>query len=166
MTSQQDIRVSWQTGEVWAGVEGYGKNGIYPKKMVCCGEKFPPRRQSWIVMSDETLERLLHRFARAAERHNSALETMDEEGANRQAFLISRLFASIAAHGVTGRARLLALLASDQPAVAGMAAVYSLRYATQEALPVLRRIAGEPGLLGFRAGMAIERWERGEWEID
>ena len=135
------------------------KDGMLPGK-------FPPRRQSWIVMSDETLERLLHRFARAAERHNAALETMDEEGANRQAFLISRLFASIAAHGVTGRARLLALLASDQPAVAGMAAVYSLRYATQEALPVLRRIAGEPGLLGFRAGMAIERWERGEWEID
>ena len=117
-------------------------------------------------MTDETLERLIVRFARAAARHNAALEAMDEVEANRQAFLISRLFAGIVTHGVAGRTRLLVLLTSEQTAVAGMAAVYSLRYAPPEALPVLRRIAGEPGLLGFRAGMAIERWERGEWEID
>jgi len=117
-------------------------------------------------MPDETLERLILRFARAAERHNAALEAMDEAGANRQAFLISRLFAGIVTHGIAGRAGLLVLLTSEQPAVAGMAAVYSLRFAPQEALAVLRRIAGEPGLLGFRAGMAIERWDRGEWEIE
>lgn len=117
-------------------------------------------------VSDENLERIILRFACAAARHNAALEAMDEAEANRQAVLISRLFANIVAHGIAGRAGLLVLLKSDQPPVAGMAAVYSLRHAPQEALPVLRRIAGEPGLLGFRAGMAIERWERGEWEID
>ena len=117
-------------------------------------------------MSDETLERLISRFARAAVRHHAALENMDEEETNRQAFLIGRLFTGIAAYGDTGRSKLLVLLTSDQPVVAGMAAVYSLRSATDEALPVLRRIAGEPGLLGYRASMAIERWERGEWELD
>lgn len=117
-------------------------------------------------MPDETLERLIARFARAAAKHHAALEIMDDEEANRQAFLISRLFAGIVAHGTVGRSRLLVLMASDQPAVAGMAAVYSLRFATFEALPILRRIAGEPGLLGYRASVAIERWERGEWEID
>ena len=117
-------------------------------------------------MPDETLERLIARFARAAANHHAALEKMDEEEANRQAIMIGRLFAGIVEHGAGGRMKLLALLSSDQPAVAGMAAVYSLRTATQVALPVLRRIAGEPGLLGFRASMAIERWERGEWELD
>lgn len=117
-------------------------------------------------MTDETLERLIARFARAAAHHHAALEEMNEEEANRQAFLISRLFAGIAAHGAAGRSRLLVLLTSDQPAVAGMAAVYSLRSAPLEALPVLRRVAGEPGLLGYRANVAIERWERGEWELD
>ena len=117
-------------------------------------------------MSDDTVQRIILRFARAAARHNRALEAMDEAEANRQAFMISRLFAGIVAHGMAGRTGLLVLLTSDQPAVAGMAAIYSLRYAPQDALPVLQRLAGEPGLLGFRAGMAIERWERGEWEID
>ncbi len=117
-------------------------------------------------MPDETVERLIARFARAAVKHHAALEEMDQKEANRQAFLIGRLFAGIVAHSDDGRTRLLVLLASDQPVVAGMAAVYSLRFATQEALPVLRRIAAEPGLLGYRASMAIERWERGEWELD
>ncbi len=116
-------------------------------------------------MSD-TVERLIARFARAAAHHHAALEEMDEEEANRQAFLLGRLFAGIAAHGADGRASLLRLLTSDRPAVAGMAAVYSLRFATEEALQVLRRIAEEPGLLGYRASVAIERWERGEWELE
>lgn len=117
-------------------------------------------------MPDETVERLIERFSRAAAKHHAALEEMDAEEANRQAFLINGLFAGIVAHGDVGRTRLLALLASEQPAVAGMAAVYSLRFAPLEALPVLRRIAAQPGLLGYRASVAIERWERGEWELD
>jgi hypothetical protein len=31
-------------------------------------------------------------------------------------------------------------------------------------LAVLRKLASEPGLLGFRASVVIERWEEGTWE--
>jgi hypothetical protein len=60
--------------------------------------------------------------------------------------------------------RLLELVDSADPAVAGMAAVYAIRMDTGRCLAALRRVAAEPGLLGFRAAMAIQRWESGEWE--
>ena len=40
----------------------------------------------------------------------------------------------------------------------------SIRLDTGRCLSALRWVAKEPGLLGFRASMAIQRWESGEWE--
>ena len=116
-------------------------------------------------MSDGTLERLIERFARAAARHHQAMEAMDEGEAHRQAAMISTLFTGIAAQD-GGRDALVVLMKHHDPAVAGMAAVYSLRHATGASLTQLRTLAAEPGLLGYRAGMALERWERGEWDLD
>ena len=114
-------------------------------------------------MPDDKLTRLLHRFAVAAVAHYEALEAMDEEGANAHARVISGLHRSIIGEGETGREALLAMVDDPNPVVAGMAAVYSIRYNSGRCLTVLRRIAQEPGLLGFRAGVAVERWGSGEW---
>ena len=117
-------------------------------------------------MTDERLKRLVHRFAVAAQAHAAALEAMDEEGANRHALIIRRLYHEITGWGEAGREELLVLIGSSHKEVAGMAAVYSLRFRPERCVAVLRRLAAEPGLLGFRASVALERWERGEWDLE
>jgi hypothetical protein len=114
-------------------------------------------------MKDEKLTRLLHRFAAAAVAHYQALEAMDEERANSHAHMIAGLYRSIVGTGESGRQALLELADDNDPVVAGMAAVYSIRYDSKRCLAVLGRVALEPGLLGFRARVAVERWESGEW---
>ncbi|AJE04801.1 hypothetical protein [Geobacter pickeringii] len=117
-------------------------------------------------MVDERLERLLHRFAAAASLHAAAVEAMDEEGARHHAAIVQRLYGEIVRCGAEGREELVLLAERGGGPVAGMAAVYSLRHAPERCVPVLRRLAGEPGLLGFRASVALDRWERGEWELE
>ena len=115
-------------------------------------------------MSGTKLALLLRRFAVAAGAHHEALEVMDEERANAQARMVAGLYEAILREGATGQAGLLALVDSLSPVVAGMAAVYSMDVDPERCLAILGRIAGEPGLLGFRASILIERWEDGTWE--
>jgi hypothetical protein len=114
-------------------------------------------------MPNDKLSRLLLRFGAAATAHHEALEAMDEERANTHARLIARLYESIWSEGLAGIAALLDLVECDTPVVAGMAAVYSMDFNPEKCLATLRRLAAEPGLLGFRASVAVERWEAGEW---
>jgi hypothetical protein len=113
-------------------------------------------------MNEEKLQLLVRRFAVAAQAHQTALEDMDENRANTHARVISGLHAAIISEGDVGREALLALLDNESQVVAGMAAVFSLRYNPCRSLEVLRRLADKEGLLGFRANVAIERWENGE----
>jgi len=115
-------------------------------------------------MNNGKLSLLLCRFAVAAQAHQSALEEMDEDRANAHARVISGLYATIIREGDVGREALLSLLDSESPLVAGMAAVFSLRYNPTRSLEVLHRLADKEGLLGFRASVAIERWNKGEWD--
>ena len=115
-------------------------------------------------MAEERLALLLKRFAAAARAHSQAMENLDEEQAALHAHMIARLHESIEREEAGGRERLLDLTDSADKAVAGMAAVYSIRHDPPRCLAVLRRLADEGGLLGFRAGVAVQRWEAGEWE--
>ena len=115
-------------------------------------------------MPDNRLARLLNRFRTVAAAHQEALETMDEVRANTHAHMITGLYEAILREGPSGQAGLLALVNSDSPVAAGMAAVYSMDVDPEMCLAALRRVATEPGLLGFRASVAIERWEAGTWE--
>jgi len=115
-------------------------------------------------MNDEKLTLLIRRFAIAAQAHQAALEDMDEDRANAHARIISGLYAAIIREGDVGREALLALIDSESRVVAGMAAVFSLRYNPSRSLGVLRILADREGLLGFRASVALERWESGEWD--
>jgi hypothetical protein len=115
-------------------------------------------------MQNDRLTRLLLRFSTTARVHFQALEEMDEERANSCAGMIAGLHRSIVDSGEDGRQALLELVDDKDPVVAGMAAVYSIRYDSRRCLSTLRRVALVPGLLGFRARVAIERWESGEWQ--
>ena len=108
-----------------------------------------------------SLDRLLHRFGSAAQAHFAALEAMDADAANRHAMMIARLHVAITTED-SGRDALLGLLLDKRPAVRGMVAVYCLHEHTQRSLAVLRELARIPGLMGFRASCALERWEKGE----
>jgi hypothetical protein len=111
------------------------------------------------------LDRLLKRFAVVARAHHAAIESMDAERADTQARMIAALHEALVREGTKGEESLLDLVDSLDPIVAGMAAVYSIRLDTRRCLAALSRVAKEPGLLGFRAEMAIQRWESGEWEM-
>lgn len=115
-------------------------------------------------MNNEKLLLLVRRFSVASRAHQTALEDMDEDRANAHAQIISGLYTAIIREGDCGREALLALLDSESPVVAGMAAVYSLRYNPSRSIAVLRLLAEQGGLLGFRASVAVERWENGEWD--
>jgi len=115
------------------------------------------------TMQNDKLARLLQRFATTATAHFQALEEMNEEQANTCARMIAGLHRSIIDTGENGRQALLEMVDDNDPVVAGMAAVYSIRYDSKRSLSTLRRVALVPGLLGFRAQIAIERWESGEW---
>ena len=115
-------------------------------------------------MNDEKLSLLVRRFAVAAQAHQTALEDMDVDRANAHARVISGLHAAIIREGDDGREALLALLDSENQVVVGMVAVFSLRYNPTRSLEVLRMLADKGGLLGFRASVALERWESGEWD--
>lgn len=113
--------------------------------------------------ADARLKRVLHRFALAAQAHNAALEALDAERAEAQARILVGLYEALVKSGAQGQEKLLELVDNSNPVVAGMAAVYSIRLDNDRCLAALRRVAAEPGLLGFRAKIAIERWESGEW---
>ena len=114
-------------------------------------------------MADDRLRRLINRFATAAKAHHEALEVLDDVDANRHARLIAGLYDAIVREGEAGREGLLTLLDSRDDAVAGMVAVYSLSYRPERCVAVLRRIAAGEGLLAFRASVALQRWENGDW---
>lgn len=114
--------------------------------------------------AEARLKLLLQRFARAAQAHHAALEALDAERAEIQVRVLAGLHESLMNSGEQGLEKLLELVTSSEPVVAGMAAVYSLPRNSGPCLAALRRVAEEPCLLGFRAGMAIERWEAGEWD--
>ena len=116
-------------------------------------------------MTTDRLPLLIDRFVRAAEQHNIAIEAMDAAAANRQAAILSGLFTSIRATGISGETAFQQLLEHTSPPVAGMAAVYLLSRRPELALPVLERLALSPGMLGFRAKAALDRWRQGEWDL-
>ena len=115
-------------------------------------------------LNSARLDRLLLRFAMAARNHHDALESMDAERAEQHASMVAALYGSIMAAGPVGRERFSSLLDHPEPVVAAMTAVYLIREETERSLIILQRVAAEPGLLGFRASAAIERWQNGEWE--
>lgn len=105
--------------------------------------------------------KLIEWFAHAALRHAEAIEALHDESASVQVENLNRFFAALVREG--GLERFLGLLDHEDPAVAGMAAVFAMRLAPERCRAVLAGLAGRPGLLGFRAQAALDRWDAGEW---
>lgn len=113
------------------------------------------------MRQEEKLAKLIDWFERAALAHAVAMEAMNETMAVKETERLDRVFAAVKREG--GLERFLVLLDSPQPAVSGMAAVYAMRDAPQRCRAVLVMLSKKPGLLGFRASVALELWDSGEW---
>jgi hypothetical protein len=113
------------------------------------------------LQQQEKVAKLIDWFVKSALRHAEAVEAMQDEAAAVQVECLDRFFAAL--HREDGMQQFFGLLDHDNPVVAGMAAVYAMREAPERCRPVLARVAREPGLIGFRAQIALERWDAGEW---
>ena len=113
------------------------------------------------MQQEEKIAKLIDWFIKAAARHADAIETLQDEVAAVQVESLNRFYAALKRED--GLERFLVLLDHEDPTVAGMAAVYAMREAPERCRAVLARIAGMPGLIGFRAQAALERWDAGDW---
>jgi hypothetical protein len=113
------------------------------------------------VQQQEKVAKLMEWFVKAALRHADAIAAMQEDAASVQAGELRRFYLAVKReHGVS---QFLALLDHDNPYVSGMAAVHAMREAPERCSAHLAELAKLPGLIGFRANVALERWESGEW---
>ena len=114
------------------------------------------------MQRQEKVAKLINWFVKAALRHAAAIEAMQEEEASEQVECLNRFYRALQREA--GMEQFLMLLEHEEAAVSGMAAVYAMREAPQRCTATLRRVAQQPGLLGFRAQVALERWETGDWQ--
>lgn len=117
-------------------------------------------------MTEKNMDDLIAKFTQAAKNHYEASLNGDWRTANKEAATIRKTVSKLGSLGVSGKEALLAQTDSQDFSVASMAAVYSLKYATEKSISVLARIAKEPGLLGFEAEQALQRWNEGEWHLE
>ena len=113
------------------------------------------------MQQEEKVAKLIDWFAKSAARHADAMENLQDEAAAVQVECLDRFYAALKREG--GLERFLTLLDDEDPTVAGMAAVYAMREAPERCRAALVRIAELPGLMGFRAQAALERWDSGAW---
>src|SRR5690349_21136218 len=111
-------------------------------------------------------EDLVQQFAEAVVAQDACLERGDAKTGNRHANRQFAAFRKLRAMGDSGREALAALFRDSRPTVRGMAAVFLLRYKTEDALAVLRALSKRRGMIGFEASEAIKRWEEGTWQLD
>ena len=114
-------------------------------------------------MQRDRVVKLIEWFVKAALRHADAIEGMQEEMAALQVASLTKYYEALLAEE-EGLQKLLLLLDDQNPYIAGMVAVYGLPQAPELCRPVLVRLATAPGLIGFRAQIALQRWDDGEWE--
>ena len=112
------------------------------------------------------LDHLVVSFAENVLAQQAAIDAGRPTVGNRHARRYIAAWQSLCNHGDAGREALLPLLDHPQPTVAVMAAAFLLRYRTERCLSVLHAWANAPGLIGFEAQQALERWADGSWALD
>lgn len=112
------------------------------------------------------IDALVAAFAAASRAHFTATDDGDHKAANREADRVHQAFLQLRELGPAAREALLRVALESNDAAAVMAAVYSLKYDADRALPILARASRDRGILGFQASQAIKRWKAGEWQLE
>jgi hypothetical protein len=111
-------------------------------------------------------EELVEQFALNVAAQTEAIWRGDAKTGNKHARKYGAAVDKLLAHGDAGRDALLVLLEHDRMDVRVMAAAHLLRYRTAKAKAVLEEAAKGEGLVSFKAGQALKRWEEGTWAHD
>ena len=114
----------------------------------------------------KTVEDLVREFADNVIAQTECIARGDAKSGNRHAKRSIRAFAKLRALGDAGRDALVPLLKDKSADVRTAAAVYLLRYRTDEARAVLEAEARGKGLIAFEASEALKRWDEGTWSLD
>lgn len=117
-------------------------------------------------MENFKIKSLIDSFSRAAKNQYLASINGDWKTANKEISTLRQVFNKICKINEPARKKLLTLTESDDLAVASMAAFYSLKYDPDKSISILKKIAEEPGLIGFQATQAIQRWNEGKWDLE
>jgi hypothetical protein len=113
------------------------------------------------VLRKEKVAKLIDWFRKSSVRHAEAMENLQEEVAAAQVGELNRFYAAVLREGALDL--FLTLLDDEDARVAGMAAVYAMRDEPGRCREVLVRLSALPGLMGFRAQSALQRWDSGDW---
>jgi len=117
-------------------------------------------------MTEKEINNLIEIFSSAAKNHYEASLIGDWRTANKKAAIIRKTVKKLRSLGDEAREALLAQSDSEELSISAMAAVYSLLYSPEKSISVLARIAKEPGLIGFEAEQALQRWREGTWKLE
>lgn len=109
---------------------------------------------------------LVEQFAEGAEKSFEAMMKGDWRENNKWVKRQIKAFQEITAIGDAAREELLTLLEHENLRVASAAATFSLKYATEKSIATLERVAQEPGMIGFGAQQALQRWKEGSWQLE
>lgn len=113
-----------------------------------------------------TLEELVEQFAQNVAAQTDAIWRGDAKTGNKHARKYGAAFDKLRAQGNAGRDALAVLFKHPRMDVRVMAAAVLLRYRTAEAKAVLEEAAKGEGMVPFKAGQALKRWEEGTWALD
>lgn len=111
-------------------------------------------------------EALVNEFAECVDSQSRSIEQGDAKSGNDYAKRYIAAFEKLRDAGDSGRDALAMLFDDHRPAVRIMAASFLLRHSEKEAMEVLKRDSREPGLVGFGAQQALQRWQEGTWNLD
>jgi hypothetical protein len=112
------------------------------------------------------LDKLARQFAEHVIAQNSAIRRGDARMGNRHAKGQLKCAHQLMRVGEEGTKELASLFNHQDPGVREMAAVFLLKRRTGEALALLSELSKLPGLVGFGAEQAIERWNEGTWDLE
>ena len=113
-----------------------------------------------------TLEELVEEFARNVAAQTDAIFRGDTSTGDEHAERYIAAFKRLRSAGDAGRDALAVLLEHPRMDVRVGAAACLLRHRTAEAKAVLEETAKSEGLVPFKAGQALKRWEEGTWALD
>lgn len=123
-------------------------------------------RVSANVNNNETLRSLVEGFCSYAVLATGAVEAGKGNEAAKYDKEINKIWTIIRDEYKDDGVRALSEMLKDKRAEARViAAVYLMRYNTDECIRVLKAEVGKKGMLSFQAEQAIKTWERGDWEL-
>lgn len=108
--------------------------------------------------------KLVNRYVSAAIAHGDAIERGDYESANEQHDLLYEAYHALEDADKVSEA-LSAHLNHENPFVRGWVATHMLKFDSERAVEVLRRLSAAGGLAGFDARIVLQEWEKGTLKI-